>query len=157
MVTDKILDPTTDEGVDVVKTLHFSKASEIDSDDNLDTCELSKARCMVSNTWHTFKGVLINNQDTTSFHLIAESDAVSSSSSAGATGGCAWHASWYAGSYALSHSACTGVEGLGGICCGIQNFNTHRDHAKCLGGFLIGNTPDKRKNTTNVRLVTCGN
>ena len=50
MVTDKILDPTTDEGVDVVKTLHFSKASEIDSDDNLDTCELSKARCMVSNT-----------------------------------------------------------------------------------------------------------
>lgn len=106
---------------------------------------------------HTFKGVLINNQDTTSFHLIAESDAVGSSSSAGAAGGCAWHASWYAGSYALSHSACTGVEGLGGICCGIQNFNTHRDHAKCLGGFLIGNTPDKRKNTTNVRLVTCGN
>ena len=51
MVTDKILDPTTDEGVDLVKTIHFSEASEIDSDDNLDTCELSKARCMVTDTY----------------------------------------------------------------------------------------------------------
>lgn len=37
MVTDKILDPTIDEEVDLVKTIHFSEASEIDSDDNLDT------------------------------------------------------------------------------------------------------------------------
>lgn len=51
MVTDKILDPTTDEEVDLVKTIHFSEASEIDSDDDLDTCELSKARCMVTNTY----------------------------------------------------------------------------------------------------------
>lgn len=51
MVTDKILDPTTDEEVDLVKTIHFREASEIDSDDNLDTCELSKARCMVTNTY----------------------------------------------------------------------------------------------------------
>ena len=51
MVTDKILDPTTDEEVDLVKTIHFSEASEIDSDDNLDTCELSKARWMVTNTY----------------------------------------------------------------------------------------------------------
>ena len=51
MVTDKILDPTTDEEVDLVKTIHFSEASEIDRDDNLDTCELSKARCTVTNTY----------------------------------------------------------------------------------------------------------
>ena len=51
MVTDKILEPTTDEEVDLVKTVLFSEASEIDSDDNLDTCELSKARCMVTNTY----------------------------------------------------------------------------------------------------------
>ena len=51
MATDKILEPTTDEEVDLVKTVLFSEASEIDSDDNLDTCELSKARCMVTNTY----------------------------------------------------------------------------------------------------------
>ena len=51
MVTDNILEPTTDEEVDLVKTVLFSEASEIDSDDNLDTCELSKARCMVTNTY----------------------------------------------------------------------------------------------------------
>lgn len=51
MVTDKILDPTTDEEVDLVKTIHFSEASEIDRDDNLDTCELSKARGTVTNTY----------------------------------------------------------------------------------------------------------
>ena len=51
MVTDKILDPTTDEEVDWVKTVLFSEASKIDSDYNLDTCELSKARCMVTNTY----------------------------------------------------------------------------------------------------------
>lgn len=49
MVTDKLLDPTADEEVDLVKTIHFSQASEIDSDDDMDACGLSKARCMVTN------------------------------------------------------------------------------------------------------------
>jgi len=35
MVTDKLLDPTTDEEVDLVKTIHYSEAPEIDSDDTL--------------------------------------------------------------------------------------------------------------------------
>lgn len=84
MVSDKLLDPDNDKEVDLVKTIHFSEASEIVSDDNVNICELSKGSAQLLT--HTFKGVLINNQDTTSFHLIAESDAVSSSSSAGAAG-----------------------------------------------------------------------
>ena len=51
MVSDKLLDPDNDKEVDLVKTIHFSEASEIVSDHNVNTCELSKARCTVTNTY----------------------------------------------------------------------------------------------------------
>lgn len=51
MVSDKLLDPDKDKEVDLVKTIHFSEASEIVSDDNENICELSKGRCTVTNTY----------------------------------------------------------------------------------------------------------
>ena len=90
----------------------------------------------------TFEGVLINDQQTASLHLVTKCDTVRSASvSCWTSGRSARNGSCYTGRDVLSHGTGTGVEGLGSVCRRIQDLDTHWNHTKRLCGFLVCNTP----------------